>query len=354
MNNINYQRLLTRLLLFIFVILAAFGTMPLFIITVVFIAVGLVSRTWFLGHEPKRQRLFLMALYLVLMILEIVFLTTGLFPDGAVGHPLRRVIATIILPLPFLVKRVLPSRGAGSLDLPSLSDLTTISFDQLRQGQTELRQALQQAQKVQQVLSVDNMQAIFGDLHRHSATRYINDGSLTPAYFEQAQETLTDPYLYIVISNTGSPASELIALFTQKQFNHASLSFDRRLKTIISYNGGDRVYPPGLNPEMLAAFHQKDDASVLIYRLAVTPQQKAKVLDTIRRINETGSAYNILGLVTKHSLRRNIMFCSQFVYKMLQIGDVAYFDKAPGNVQPTDFVEADYYRKLEFVEEIKF
>lgn len=354
MNNIDYQRLLTRVLLFVFFVLAAFGTLPLFIITVVFIAVGLVIRTWLLGHDPRRKRLFLMVMYLVLMILEIVFLTTGLFPEGAVGHPLRRVIATIILPLPFLLKRIISAQGIGSLDLPSLSELTTISFEQLRQGQSELQQALQQAQKVQRVFSTDNMQAIFGDLHRHSATRYINNGSLTTAYFDQAQATLTDPYLYLVISNTGSPASELIALFTQKQFNHASLSFDRSLKTIISYNGGERVYPPGLNPEMLAAFHQKSDASVLIYRLPVTPQQKMKVLDTIKSINETGSAYNILGLVTKHSLRRNIMFCSQFVYKMLQIGGVAYFDKAPGNVQPTDFVEADYYRKLEFVEEIKF
>ena len=105
---------------------------------------------------------------------------------------------------------------------------------------------------------------------------------------------------------------------------------------------------------MLVPRHQKADASVLVYRLPVTLEQKRQVLDTIRNINETGSAYNILGLVTKHSLRRNIMFCSQFVYRMLQIGHVTYFDKAPGNVQPTDFVELDYYRRLEFVEKIKF
>lgn len=48
------------------------------------------------------------------------------------------------------------------------------------------------------------------------------------------------------------------------------------------------------------------------------------------------------------------MFCSQFVYKMLQIADIAYFNKEPGHVQPTDFIELDYHRKLEYVSEIKF
>ena len=105
---------------------------------------------------------------------------------------------------------------------------------------------------------------------------------------------------------------------------------------------------------MIQAFHKKADASVLIYRLPVSVAEKQKVLDTIKQINQTGSAYNILGLVTKHSTRRNIMFCSQFVYTMLQIADVTYFDKEPGHVQPTDFIELDYRRKLTYVSEIKF
>ena len=49
-----------------------------------------------------------------------------------------------------------------------------------------------------------------------------------------------------------------------------------------------------------------------------------------------------------------MMFCSQFVYRMLQIGEVAYFQKQPGEVRPTDFVELDYRRQLEFVQEIQF
>jgi hypothetical protein len=47
----------------------------------------------------------------------------------------------------------------------------------------------------------------------------------------------------------------------------------------------------------------------------------------------------------------NIMFCSQFVYKMLDIVGLAYFNKRPGNIKPDDLVELDYYRNvLAFVE----
>jgi len=355
MNHIDFQHLLGRIELGIFALLAIFGTVPLFVLAFVFIAIGLVVRTWLLGNYSGRIGTLLTISYVVLMILELVFLFSGLFPTGSTaGHPIHRIIAAVLVPLPLLIERVIPINEQGKLDWPSVSETSTISFADLSQGQDQIEKVISQAKKAQQAISLDNLHTILSDLHRHSSTHYINNGSLTDKYFELADDSLSDPYLYLIISNTGSPASELIALFTQKQFNHASLSFDRELKTTISYNGGERVYPPGLNSEMIASFHQKADASVLVYRLPVTLEQKRQVLDTIRNINETGSAYNILGLVTKHSLRRNIMFCSQFVYRMLQIGHITYFDKAPGNVQPTDFVELDYYRRLEFVEKIKF
>ena len=78
------------------------------------------------------------------------------------------------------------------------------------------------------------------------------------------------------------------------------------------------------------------------------------MLAAVERINREGSAYNMMGLVTKWSYKPNIMFCSQFVYRMLQEAGLAYFEKRPGEARPTDFVELDYRRKLEFVEEITF
>ena len=78
------------------------------------------------------------------------------------------------------------------------------------------------------------------------------------------------------------------------------------------------------------------------------------MLEAVRRIDREGSAYNTMGLVTKHSYKPNIMFCSQFVYRMLQEAGLTYFHKRPGEVRPTDFIELDYHRKLEFLEEITF
>ena len=45
----------------------------------------------------------------------------------------------------------------------------------------------------------------------------------------------------------------------------------------------------------------------------------------------------------------NIMFCSQFVYTMLELAGLNYFEKNAAHVTPTDFIELDYYRKLDFV-----
>ena len=116
-------------------------------------------------------------------------------------------------------------------------------------------------------MSSDNLKSVLDDLPRHDSFRYINNGSLTAEYFAEAAKSLADPHVYIVISNTVSVASEIISVFTQRQYNHASLSFDRELRTIISYNGGERVYPPGLNHEMITFFNKKPGASILIYSL---------------------------------------------------------------------------------------
>lgn len=182
--------------------------------------------------------------------------------------------------------------------------------------------------KSKNTLSKDNLHEFLQDIPRHSYTKYINKNTLTEEYFEECEKSLEDEHLYIIISSTGSPASELISLFTNKAYNHVSLSFDRDLKTIISYNGGENVSPPGLNVEQLEFFNKKDDASILVYKIAAPKEKKQLAIDKIREINETGSAYNLVGLVTKVSLRPNIMFCSQFVYNILKIAGLEYFQSS--------------------------
>lgn len=186
------------------------------------------------------------------------------------------------------------------------------------------------------------------DMSRHNTLNYINRNSLNERYFEIARNSLDDGYLYIILSSTGSVAGELIRKVTKREYAHASIAFDEELETIVSYNGGENIYAPGLNQELIEFFNKKEDANIIIYKIKADGEKKQKVLDEVKRINSEGSSYNILGLFAPYSHRENIMFCSQFVYCMLKVAGLDYFEKKPEEVKPTDFVEFDYKRNLEF------
>jgi len=239
------------------------------------------------------------------------------------------------------MERVFLLREYATVKLPYITEKNTFQF-------VDVFHSWNRVQRIKDTLSYEALQEVITDIPRHSAVKYINEGSLTQSYFDSAMKTLTDPYIYIVISNTGSAASDIISMFTQKSYNHASLAFDHNLDTIISYNGGEKVYPPGLNREMIEYFNKKNDASIMVYRLPISYEKKLKMINKIKAINNDGSAYNLVGLVFKYSKPSNIMFCSQFLYSMLKYVDLEYFDKEDELVKPTDLVELDYFRKLEF------
>jgi len=228
----------------------------------------------------------------------------------------------------------------------SFHDVKT-AFGQISNGVlNEIKRPIKEL-KVERNSAIDLMKLVT-DLPKHNALSYINKGTLKEDYFRAAEKTLDNGYLYVVLSSTGSAAGELIRKVTKKEYSHASLSFDENLETIISYNGGENIYSPGLNQEMIEFFYKKEDANIIIYKLKVTQEQKKKVLEEVRKIDRQGSSYNILGLFVPYSHRDNIMFCSQFVYKMLVAAGVNYFEKKPEEVKPTDFVELDYKRSLEY------
>jgi hypothetical protein len=187
-------------------------------------------------------------------------------------------------------------------------------------------------------LSVRDLGELARDLPRHNSSRYLTRRSLPADYFERAYAALGDPYVYIVLSDTGSPASRLIGLFTEAVYNHVSLAFDGDLKTLVSYNGGNGVANPGLNAERLEFFNRKIGASLVVYRLKLEPGQKRTLINHIARINREGSSYNLLGLLTGKSRRPNIMFCSQFVYSALDEAGLAYFEREAAEVRPEDFI----------------
>lgn len=333
-----------------------YGNTLIFIMIYTAVLVIAVIRT-ICASSKKRIKIGLIIAFFAVYVLQ-VYAGSELIGEIAQQMPLwrallRRFFAVALAFFPILINRYVTVGKYSQLYLPSLQEVATVSFSELKANADHLADVVETISMTGKSLSQDNLKEIIEDLPRHDSFRYINDGSLTEAYFQRAVQSLDDPFIYVIVSSTGSAASELISVFTQKQYNHASLSFDKELATIISYNGGERVYPPGLNQEMISFFNKKKDASILVYRLACRQAQKKKILDKVEEINQEGSAYNMIGLVTKYSHKPNIMFCSQFVYQMLKMAGLAYFDKKDGRVQPTELIEMDYRRKLEFVYEIK-
>ncbi|WP_203640913.1 hypothetical protein [Levilactobacillus andaensis] len=337
------------------VLLYLLANQPILIITYIYVAAMMLVRTW-LAQFPKPAKIGLTVVYSLMLAIQIVFVSAVVFPlrGWSALYFLDKVVSVVIVLLPLWVERFVTTNNQVAFYLPTVEEATTVSFAELRRNTDKFSDIMAETAAAKDKVSVAHLKTILADLPRHSAMRYINHGTLTDDYFAAAEATLADEHLYLAVSNTGSAASEMISVFTRKQFNHVSLAFDRDLATIISYNGGDNVYPPGMNAETLEFFHQKQGASLLVYSLLVTREQKQFVLDKIAEINREGSAYNMVGLVSRHSARPNILFCSQFVYKMLKLAGVAYFEKRDGEVRPTDFIELDYYKKLGFEYELKF
>ncbi|QSX05855.1 hypothetical protein JYG23_14515 [Sedimentibacter sp. zth1] len=345
---IYYKKYLKILIISGLVLIFLTASNEMFYITFVLIFAFMVIRTLRIKTSVF-SKLYILLNYLLLCIAELVYVRQNLILDSKVYfYYLNKLLCTVAIILPFIIEKILTVKKYIYFNLPSLGELSTVSFNELRQYKDRIASSINSIRGISDKLSISNFKDIVTDLPRHSSFKYISNGNLTDEYFDAASKALDDPHLYIIISRTGSAASEFISVFTRKSFNHSSIAFDKDLETIVSYNGGERVYPPGLNYELVEHFIKKDDSSILIYSIDATKEQKKIILNKINEINTEGSAYNILGLLLKQSYKPNIMFCSQFVYKMLEISGLNYFDMESKHVRPTDFIEKDYYRKVKF------
>lgn len=300
------------------------------------------------------QKLISIFIYALIMVAQILFNTFLFRPMEELGpiYHLCRFLGILIVFIPFFVECLFSQKRTNLFAAPTLENPSVIPYSLLLYDKDTVVSNIEKIRNAGEALSKVHFEEIIEDLPRHSSFSYINNGSLTDAYFQKASSTLDDGYVYLVITKTKTAPSEVLGLFTGRQFNHVSISFDKDLHTAISYNGGQNVTPPGMNPELLEQLTRNNGSCVLVYRLPASREQKRIILDRIQKINAEGSAYNLLGLVLKFSYQPNIMFCSQFVYTMLQEADLNYFDMRAALVKPSDFVELDYHRTLEFAYEI--
>jgi len=362
MSLIRYYWLTNAVILIVIAGILIFGNFSTYILVYVVSFLALLARFMLpRGHKLVKLWLFI-ALGFLLACQIVLAEQLLLLPESDGGRiPIdstlqsywpRRILCTFIILLPLAISRYIVVSKYAQIYLPSIRETGTIGFAQIQGVVDKAKQFAEKAGSTRDSLSPANIREVISDGMRHDSFNYVNKGSLTDNYFEKVNETMTDHNLYIVISRTGSAASNMIAIVTGKKYNHASISFDRDLQTIVSYNSGNNVYSPGMNPEMIADLTKKNDASILVYSLPCTVEQKEQVSQRVREINDSGSAYNVLGLWTKRSYRKNIMFCSQFVYQMLKQEGLAYFEKEDGDVEPSDFIELDYHRALAFEYEI--
>lgn len=349
-----YSVIFLTLYVLIMLFLVTWSNSDLFVWIYTIVFIFSISYLWKSFNTKRTKRLLLFG-YLIIFTIQLTYNAVVIFPlngGGSFGIT-KKIIAVLLIFLPFSLLYINYLYVLQNKFFPTNKN-NHVTFEVIKLLQGNGKHFISTLRDSKGKMNKESMEQILSDLPRHRNMKYINQNSLPRSFFEQCEQSIKeDDNLYIIVSSTGSPASELISVFTQKQYNHVSLSFDKDLKTIISYNGGDKFQQPGLNIEDLKSFYQKEDSNIIVYSLQATREQKQKVLDKIKSINEEGSAYNLVGLVTKISLKPNIMFCSQFVYSMLKEVGLQYFESPKTQVKPSDFVEKDYHRKLHFVNEIK-
>lgn len=138
-------------------------------------------------------------------------------------------------------------------------------------------------------------------------------------------------YIYIIVAQTGTKPARFFRFLTKKPYNHVSLSSSADLSEMYSFC---RTYRPFMLP---ATFNREVVGKGTlgkfpfipceIYRIKVTPEQKAEYHRIIRHFcdNRKIYSYNLLGLLPLYlniSWERDKNFvCSQFVaYTMEKIG----------------------------------
>lgn len=351
---------LNLLFIALFIVVLFIGSAEVFVMAYIVVYIIVVVRT-LLTPGRRTTRRYLVLGYTAILIVQIVMLDNVLYSSPDVvdipAFVFGRILGLISLCLPMLVSKYAASVKYTEYYLPSVEEATSVGIYELMDMAAKIKHTVGIINGSRKKLCIENLKSLAHDMTRHDSFSYVNSGSLTDDYFKKATESFDDPNIYIVISQTGSPASEFISVFTQKPYNHASISFDKKLQTTISYNGGEKVYPPGLNMEILEFFCKSPNSKIMVYSLTCTLEQKKQILERIAKINKEGSAYNILGLFI-HKKRKskppNILFCSQFVYNLLDGVGLSYFTKDDNKISPTDLIELDYYRKLKFELEITF
>lgn len=157
--------------------------------------------------------------------------------------------------------------------------------------------------------------------------------------------------IYLLLSDTGTMFTRLIKLYTKKDYNHASISFDQNFTEVYSF-GRKRPRNPfvgGFVKENIREALFKN-ATCAIYSCYVSETQFQKMKSFLNEIESQKHLYryNFLGLIAfvmKKQLNRDYAyFCSEFVATVLSKGEVVDFHKPLSFVSPNDLWQVEKFQ----------
>jgi hypothetical protein len=181
---------------------------------------------------------------------------------------------------------------------------------------------------------------------------------------------MSERYIYILLTDTGTWFSKMIKLYTRAPYNHASLALDENLNELYSF--GRKVYYNPLSAGFIkegvnrGVFFYKKDTRCILYKMVINEEQYMNLLKKIQEFKsyQDQYRYNLIGVMgialNKRIVRDNAFTCSQFVASVLKTSGIHLFEKYIEMITPNDFRNIprleivyegklhDYYRNKEF------
>jgi hypothetical protein len=160
---------------------------------------------------------------------------------------------------------------------------------------------------------------------------------------------MSQKYIYLILSRTGTLLSRVIGIFTEGRYTHASISFDSKFNRLYSFGrtNPNNPFSGGFAEENLfdGVYRKFTYSQCLIYKIKITDIQYEILKDTVTSFctKKREYRYNFLGLfgviLNKPIKRQNYYFCSQFVSELLIKSSVYITHKIPELTKPEDLLQ---------------
>ena len=150
--------------------------------------------------------------------------------------------------------------------------------------------------------------------------------------------------IYIILTYTGTILSQIVKVYTRREFSHVSISLDENLTKMYSF-GRLNPYNPfsgGFVHERInqGTFKRFKNTKTKIYSLEVSEEKYKELEKLIKEMYNEKESYkfNILGLIgilINHQVKReNYFYCAEFVKYVLEQSSII---ELPDLVKPEDF-----------------